>query len=117
MSKKFMEKLTDAVITVSKDGVAHLILVATDLTHKLVITADFSDISLISDWEPKYDSCYGKEMDTAHRYYVRRDFSLPLTNVRATMEELSPPELTQQEIEEMLGFKVKIISEKKEKDK
>lgn len=117
MSKKFMEKITDAAITVNKDGVAHLVLVATDLTHKLVVTADFSDISLTSGWELKYDSCRGKEMDTAHKYYARHDFSLPLTNVRATMEELSPPELTQQEIEEMLGFKVKIISEKKEKNK
>lgn len=117
MSENFMKKLTDAAITVDKNGVAHLVLVATDLTHELVITADFSDISLTSDWVHKYDSCSGKEMDTTHKYYMRSDFSLPLSNVRMTMEKLPPPELTQAQVEELLGFKVKLVSEEKEENK
>lgn len=116
MSEKFMKKLTDAAITVDKDGVAHLVLVATDLTHKLVITADFSGISFTSDWEQKYD-LYNKETDAAHRYYVKRNFSLPLSNVRMTMKKLPPPELTQAQVEELLGFKVKLVSEEKKENK
>lgn len=117
MSKKFMEKLTDAAITVDKDGVAHLVLVATALTHKLVVTADFSDISLTSDWEQKYDPYSSEETDAGPRYYVRRNFSLPLSNVRMTVEKLPPPELTQAQVEELLGFKVKLVSEEKKENK
>ena len=117
MNEKFMKKVTDAAITVNKDGVAHLVLVATDLTHKLVVTADFSDISLTSDWEQKYDPYNSGETDAGPRYYVRRNFSLPLSNVKMTMEKLPPPELTQAQVEELLGFKVKLVSEEKEKNK
>ena len=117
MNEKFMKKLTDAAITINKDGVVHLVLVATDLTHKRVFAADFSDISLTSDWEQEYDFYNNGETNTAHRYYVRRNFSLPLSNVRMTVEKLPPPELTQAQVEELLGFKVKLVSEEKEKNK
>lgn len=117
MSKKFIEKLTDAAIAVDKDGVAHLVLVVTDLTHKLIVTADFTNVDFVSGWEQKYDPYNSGETDAAHKYYVKRNFSLPLSNVRVRTEKLPLPELTQAQVEELLGFKVKLISEEKEENK
>ena len=117
MNKGFMGKLTDATISVDEKGIAHLTLIATGVHQKLVVFADFTEICFTNSWEIEHNDYRYNNNSDSQKYYVKRDFSLPLANVRATMEELSPPELTQQEIEEMLGFKVKIISEKKEKDK